>query len=60
MKKYSEYINFKIFENHIEEYDGPDSLGYDKRGLEIKLSEIWQKKKLEIKSPLLFSSNDLF
>gem|GEM_PF-4734651 len=34
---------------YIEEYRGPDSLKYDKRRLEIKLSEIWQKK-LEIQT----------
>ncbi len=42
----------KMVRWYIEEYRGPDSPRYDKRGLEIKLSEIWQKKKLEIKSPL--------
>jgi len=40
----------KVVRWYIEEYRGQDSLGYDKRRLEIKFSEIWQKKKLEIRT----------
>jgi len=35
---------------YIEEYRGPDSLGYDKRRLEIKFSEILRKKKLGLRT----------
>ncbi|RLG49572.1 MAG: hypothetical protein DRO00_09830 [Thermoproteota archaeon] len=40
----------KMVRWYIEEYGGPDSPGYDKRALEIKFSEIWKKKKLELRT----------